>query len=403
MNKLIGTTLLVAGTTIGAGMLALPLSIAFLGPVWGLVALVSFWIFMVYASFATLEASLQVKQALPISVLARKTLGVWAERFLMGVFLLLFWTLLAAYFTGTSSLMGSLFSQLDWGILEAERIAGVGIIMGMLLLLKTQWIDAINRIWVLAMGLAFITMIFILLPFCNGLALGPCSTATPENFGTWALALPIFFAAFGFHGSIHSLAQYANLDVKLLKKAFFLGSGIAFVVYALWITVSLSALANNGIGLEAIIAMGSDIGVFISHLQGVTQSPILAYSTWAFSFLAILTSALGVGLGLKDMFVQKLMPMIGSDFNRNFTAMILTIALPIGVAIVYPNAFIASIRFAAVCLSLIAAIFPALILWRFRKQSERRFVSFKGGAFGLMLLLIGGLSIIFLEGWTLVR
>lgn len=401
MNKFIGTTLLVTGTTIGAGMLALPLSVTLLGPLWGMIALLALWLFMAYASFATLEANIIQKEALPISALARKTLGRGAEIILITTALALFWTLLAAYFTGTSSLMGSFLHDIGYKTLHVDRIAGFAAILGILFLLKIEWIDAFNRLLVALMGISFLGMLFALFPFAN-IELLDCPPLMPlQSVSTWALTLPVFFSAFGFHGSIHTLAKYANLEAQLLKKAFFWGSALAFVTYGAWIFLSLSAF-TQAYGWEAANDLGGDLGKFMASLKAVNPNPMLSTCTWIFSILAIATSALGVGLGLKDLFSEKIQAIIRLSFLRSLIATALTLMIPYFIATAYPQAFMEAIRFAAVCLSLIATVFPALILHKIRKTTATSISLFPGGLLGIIFLFIAGMIIICLEAYNLL-
>ena len=400
MNKFIGTTLLVTGTTIGAGMLALPLSVTLLGPLWGMVALLGLWIFMAYASFATLEANIIQKEALPISALARKTLGRGAELILITTALALFWTLLAAYFTGTSSLLGSFLHQMGYETLHADRILIFAGMLGILFLVKIEWLDVINRLLVGVMGLAFLGMMITLIPFANTHLFDYPPLVSLESLSTWALTIPVFFSAFGFHGSIHSLAKYGNLDAPLLKKAFFLGSALALVTYAAWIFLSLSAF-TEAYGWEAARTIGGDLGQFMAQLKAVNPNPMLSTSTWVFSILAIVTSALGVGLGLKDLFSEKIQNLIPSNVLQALIATLLTLSVPYVIATAYPQAFMEAIRFAAVCLSLIATLFPAIILYKIRKKNPLPNPIFSGGLLGIIFLFVGGMIIICLEAYNL--
>ena len=55
MNKTLGTTLLVSGTMIGAGMLAMPLTSAGIGFTFTVVLLVSLWVLLTYSALLFVE------------------------------------------------------------------------------------------------------------------------------------------------------------------------------------------------------------------------------------------------------------------------------------------------------------------------------------------------------------
>lgn len=47
-------------------------------------------------------------------------------------------------------------------------------------------------------------------------------------------ALPVCLVSFGFHGNVPSLVKYYDRHAQSVVKAIFLGTGIAFVIYAFW-------------------------------------------------------------------------------------------------------------------------------------------------------------------------
>ncbi len=55
MNKTLGTTLLVSGTMIGAGMLAMPLTSAGIGFTFTVVLLISLWLLLTYSALLFVE------------------------------------------------------------------------------------------------------------------------------------------------------------------------------------------------------------------------------------------------------------------------------------------------------------------------------------------------------------
>nr|NGX30096.1 Tyrosine-specific transport protein [Candidatus Anoxychlamydiales bacterium] len=60
-NKFLGSILLISGTTIGAGMLGLPVTTGFAGFFPTLFVLLFFWGYMLITAFLYLEANLSVK------------------------------------------------------------------------------------------------------------------------------------------------------------------------------------------------------------------------------------------------------------------------------------------------------------------------------------------------------
>lgn len=383
-------------------MLALPLTIGLLGLFWGSIALIGLWGLMAYGSLVTLEVNLMAGKGLPISLLVRPYLGPRGEDFTVLITLVLFWTLLAAYLTGTVSLLSSLCSAINIEAPTTPLTMGVAAILSLFLLVKLEWLDIANRLLIIIKAVAFAGMLILLYPLINHTEPLTLPVETLQ-IRPWALALPVLFAAFGFHGSIHSLINYADKDPRTLRIAFIGGSFIALIVYLLWIWVSLGALLGQSPEAAAALAQGSgDIGAFMNTLSKASASKGLSIFTWLFSILAIATSALGVALGLFDLFIEKLRLAVPHVYTHRLLGALLTFVVPTITALYFPHAFVAAIRFSAIFLSIIATLLPAWIV--FKGRLEKRATPYRacGGRLGLLLLFLGGATIIGLEVYTLI-
>jgi len=74
-SKLLGSILLIVGTSIGAGMLALPIVSAQLGFMGSLMLLVACWMVMTLSAFILLEANLWLPHNSNIISMAKATIG----------------------------------------------------------------------------------------------------------------------------------------------------------------------------------------------------------------------------------------------------------------------------------------------------------------------------------------
>ena len=91
MGKIIGGVLLVAGTTIGAGMLALPVVTGLAGFYPSVALFLAYWLFLTFTAFLMLEVSLWLPPQANLISMARHTLGRWGEA--------VSWALYSFYFT----------------------------------------------------------------------------------------------------------------------------------------------------------------------------------------------------------------------------------------------------------------------------------------------------------------
>jgi tyrosine-specific transport protein len=202
---------------------------------------------------------------------------------------------------------------------------------------------------------------------------------------------------------MHTFVDYAKRDVGTLRKAFIVGGFIPLAIYVLWVFFSLGACMRLDVDIFArIVGESMDLNDFIRLLSEVTANPWLGVGVWGFSFLAILTSAIGVGLGLRDIWMETLAHAIKPRLLRLWISAILTLALPLYVSMEHPGAFIAIIRFAAIFLSFIAIIFPCMVLWRFRHSNRMGSYRMWGESLIALLLFLIGIIIIGAEIYTIM-
>ncbi|MES2200208.1 MAG: aromatic amino acid transport family protein [Chlamydiota bacterium] len=376
-QRIIGATLLIAGTTIGAGMLALPMTSARLGFSKSIILLLALWVYMVLAAGIMVEIS--HGKGLSIAALAKKRLGPWGKH-LAGVSLLvLFWSLLAAYISGGSSIL-----HREIGGFHALITIFYVLIFGVCVAFCTKVVDYTNRLLFMIKSVVFLVMIFGLVPFIKSSYL-----ASPGIDVAIALpqAIPVFFTSFGFHGSLPSLIQYLHGDKKSIYFSIIVGSLIPLIVYILWQAVTLGVL---GLSFE----VGGDVGLFISQLTTKTGKAYLSILADVFAFFAIATSFLGVALGLFD-YISEWFALDGKEGKTvvgKAKIACITFALPLTFSLFYPKGFVFALGFAAIFLSLLAVVLPSIIAIKEKKGST--FILNKGI---LLFMLLTGLVVIGIE------
>lgn len=99
-HRLVGAMLLVAGTCIGAGMLALPVVSSPAGLYYAVGLLLVCWVFMTLSAFLILEVNLSLQGEPSYISMAYATLGRWGGFTTWISVLGLLYALLAAYLAG---------------------------------------------------------------------------------------------------------------------------------------------------------------------------------------------------------------------------------------------------------------------------------------------------------------
>jgi len=369
MYKQIGAILLIAGTCIGSGMIALPLVLAKIGLIPSVFLMISIWFVMYFTSLINLELSLSAGHGLSLGKLGRLYSGKIAE--LVGTISLklLSYSLLAVFIYGGTSILQELIeSKLDLNYSFNFLATGFAFISMILLLLPIKWIDYFNRF--LFIGLLVVVAVLII-----GLNLTidwfelPLISKQYADLSVWTALIPVVFTSFGFQVIFHTLANYCKMDSKMLKRAFFWGSLIPAFVYIVW-TCSILSLVHqaNPLFYKEMTSGNAEIGQLIQVLSGIAKWQSLQLLIWAVSLLAIATSVIGVGVGLCDSLKGMLSKKVINLKTRTILASIITIMPAYIVVILVPNAFITVLGFAGMILALIAVLMPVYLFEKMKKD-----------------------------------
>ena len=223
MNKTVGSTLLVAGTMIGAGMLAMPLTSAGIGLTATVFLLIGLWAVLTFTALLFVELYQTADSDVGIGTLAAQYFGKAGRMISTAVLIVFLYALIAAYVSGGGSLLIDLLPAMgDKDTMNKIAVLVFTIFFGSFIVIGTHSVDKINRVLFFVMIATFILVLALMLPnikFDNLMAM-------PIDNALIISASPVFFTAFGFHGSIPSLNKYLDGNVKSLRIAILVGSGI---------------------------------------------------------------------------------------------------------------------------------------------------------------------------------
>lgn len=360
MQKQLGSILLIAGTCIGSGMIALPIVLAKLALIPSFLLMLVIWAVVYYTSLISLELNIQAGHGLSLGALGKYFSGPIAEMIGTVSLKLLSYALLTAYIYGGSSVLQKLLGS-DVHINHIEIL--YTIFIGLVFLLPIKWIDYTNRF--LFIGL--MVTVAILLAGLTSMVTWSNLPLLPEKTdpSTWSIIIPVVFTSFGFQGSIHTFINYCHKDVKILKSALLWGTLIPVVVYTLWIFSILIVIHHeNPLFYAQIIAGKAEVGDLIKELSSIAQWKSVQLLVWWISFLAIFTSLLGVGIGLCDSLKAIFTKKIPNTTFCNIMSSIFAVLPACIAAVLIPNAFIVVLGFAGMILSVIAILLPVYLLYQ---------------------------------------
>lgn len=398
-NKRLGGVLIVAGTTVGGGMLALPIASAFAGFGLSVFVLVVMWSLMTYTALITLEMNLYFNKGVSIAYAAEYTLGRAGKTISAITIAMLFYALLSAYMAGGASVLDQVVEYI-FGVKISKTTAAIlfGGVLGGVTLARMHVVDTVNRALLSVKTLFFVLIVAVCAPQINVSLLGHVSAGAVPCF--FAL-IPLFFTSFGFHGSIPTIVNYIGPDPKKLRSTFVIGSVVPLLVYVFWEAVVLGVVPLTGdLSFSLIKENKGDLGVFADTLSALAGGGWVVAACQGFTSIAVATSFLGVGLGLFDFMEEQLAR--GMKKPHLFVSGVFTFLIPFLFAVFYPEGFIAALGYAAIALSVLAVIIPALIVWRLRAAHPSASYVVSGGKLGLLAAILSGGIIIVLELKTIL-
>jgi tyrosine-specific transport protein len=382
--------LIIAGTTIGAGMLALPIASSGLGFLTAMVILFFAWCLMTYTALLTLELHQHAPPNATLNTLAKNILGRKGQIIANFSMIFLFYALCAAYIAGGGGQLQLILS--NWSTVEIPSQTGAiafAIIFGSIITLGASSVDKLNQVLFITKIIVLTSVFYLLTPHIQGEYL----LNMPIQQGLVISAIPVIVTSFGFHGSIPSIVKYMGVNTHSLRKVMIIGASMPLVIYLFWQIVSQGVISQqnlyNSQGLDG----------FITSLSSLLQSSAIANTLTIFANLALATSFLGVSLGLFDFF-SDLLNKSNSNKDRLITSLV-TFIPPLGFALFYPQGFIMALGYAAIALVILAIFLPVLMVWKQRRkmldtvgESGVKIYQVRGGKVALTTAAVLGVFII---------
>lgn len=378
-TSIITGVMLTAGTAVGAGMFSLPVVSSGMWFVISILCLLFVWYISYLSAVYLLEVNNRFEPGASFDTLVKNVLGkTWNTLAGLSIAFLLF-ILLYAYFSAFGSMVSATLKiealqNLSW----SQGLLGLlfGLALALIVWYSTQLVGRISTLLVLGMVVSFFVSMsgFTLQVELANLfnTAGQDSDYVPY---IWA-ALPYFLTSFGFSTVVPSLYKYYGKKPITIQKSVLYGSLIALVVYCFFLFVVFGNISRDS--FVAINAQGGNMGVLVDALSQSREKGIISAALGVFSNFAIITSFLGVGLGLFD-YIADLFSLPETPKGR-FKAACITF-LPAGIlSFLFPDGFIAAIGFAGLVCAFCLFFIPFLMVRKTRKIGPEGSYKVKGGA-----------------------
>src|SRR5436190_2807508 len=394
-NKFIGGILLIIGTSIGGGMLALPIATAQLGFINALIFLVVCWAMMTAASLLILEVNLWHSINSNLISMAKTTLGKFGQTIAWLSYLLLLYALLAAYMAGGGDFLKHLLITFHLNL--SIKISAV-IFTGLLSLIVYKGlgsVDYVNRGLMISKLLSFILLVICIFPFISIRYL--FSLENSYQLSVILSSATVIMTSFGFAVIIPSLRSYFNNDLFMLRRTILIGSLIPLFCYILWELTIIGAIPRHGnSGLLSMYHSGHSTSNLISALNHLLDNRLVNFLAKIFTSICFATSFLGVALSLFDFFSDGLQ--IEKKGLKKLVLYAFTFFLPLFIANHYHVAFIMALSYDGLFCAILLVLLPAMMTWsgRYIKKCALGY-QVSGGKPLLLSLMIMALFIIILS------
>ncbi|MFA0331766.1 amino acid permease [Vibrio cyclitrophicus] len=371
---MIGSSLIIAGTALGAGMLAIPMVLAQFGLLYGTLLMVLICFGTTYAALLLLEATIKAGGGLGLNSIARKTLGRQGQLLTNGLLYALLICLLMAYILGAGDLLSKLLSNFGIEITATTSQIVFTLIAGAVVASGTGVIDKLNRaLFFVMLASLFATMTFL----APSMTQENLMQVTSHDHVDLIKTSAILFTSFGFMVVIPTLVSYNHEATdKQLRNMVIVGSLIPLVCYLCWLFAVVGNLS------EEQFRSFKNVSDLMAAFEA--QSPWVGNILSTFTGLALLTSFFGVAMALfnqnKDMFNQ----------NTAVTYCI-SFILPLVGSLLAADKFLQVLNYAGIILVFLAVFVPLVMVHkqRFMKVADDRYRAEGGNVMMLFSLLFG--------------
>lgn len=388
-SKFIGGILLIIGTSLGGGMLALPIGTAAGGLFNTSIALIVCWIAMTMCAFFILEVNLYLPRGANMISMAELTLGKTGKGITWVVYLCLLYALLSAYIAGGSDLFESLLNQ--WHIQLPDQITTITYvaIFATLVYFGVYLVDKVNSVLMYVKLAVYFMLLFLIAPK------GSLVHLQGGNWHNVQSALMLLIASFGFAIIVPTLRDYFEDDIAQLRKVIFLGSLFPLFCYLAWVAIIMSAVPKEGPnGLFALLHNPHATSGLAHAIELAVNQSTISRLFQFFSTISMLTAFLGVSLCLFD-FLSDGLHLRKKGMQGYLTAGLVFIP-PTIIVLFSPSIYIQAMGYAGTICVILLIFLPALMVYVGRyiqHQNQRQFIT-PGGKLSVISIMLFAILLI---------
>jgi tyrosine-specific transport protein len=375
LGHVFGGTLLIAGTTIGVGMLALPVATGEGGFLPAVSIYLLCWFFMLCTGLLLLEVCIWMPKDSNLITMARRLLGPVGQGVCWVVYLFLFVTVMIAHVAGG----GEVLQEIIGTNLPPWLFAVIYVVLfSPVVYLGTDSVGKLNAF--LFFGVIVTYLLFIAFSY----KVTDFQLLQRSNWGKSFLALPVLFTAFTYQVIIPTLMTYMDRNAKKVRLTIILGTSIPLVIYLIWEFLILSIIPYPAL-MEAK-ALGQNA---IQPLKDLTGNAALFHIGKAFAFFTLTASYIALALAFLDFLADGLK--VEKKGIKKVFLCLLVFVPPTLISITNPNLFLVALSYAGgYSCAILFGLFPPLMVWigRYQKKYVHENKQLFGGRWMLCVLML---------------
>ncbi len=362
-RSILSAALLVSGTSLGAGLLALPIQTGLSGLLPALVGLIVLWALMLGTGIILADLFVNLGQpSAGLFTLYRQSLGSWSRWLITPTFLLIFYGILVAYLSGSGSVLSSL---LHLPQMKSELLILFFVISSGVVLVGMSFIQRANAGCMFLLIGSFAIMLFLV---------GRDMDSKNLLYQDWAFlpsALPIIICSFAYQNIVPSICTSLGNNRRQIRLAFFYGTLLTLLVNAVWIIVVLGVLPLNSGNNSLLNAFHHNQPATIP-LSLNSHSATMQFCGLFFSITALFTSYVAVGEGLRNFLTDLFGSYMEGKSNGRLFIAILTFVPPLLISLIYPDLFLKMLNIVGgLGVVTLFGLFPSLIFFRQARTRKR--------------------------------
>ncbi|MBD2384095.1 amino acid permease [Cylindrospermum sp. FACHB-282] len=368
-GTVLGSTALVAGTTVGAGILALPAVTLPSGVLPSTALLIAVWLYALVSGLLIAEVTLNAmrlegRPSVGLLVVVEKTLGKLGARIAGGAYLFMHYALLVAYITQGGDILISAIAKI-FGM-ENVLPTWVGtttftlLFGGIMYLGRERFIQKLNS--------AFVAIVIV--SFLGLLLLGGGQVKSAQIlFQDWTAlgsAVSVMCVALFYQNVVPVVVTQLEGDVQKIRQSIVIGSLIPLIMFLAWNAVILGSVSPDMLKLASV---GATVFDPLQILRAGGAGELLGVLVSIFSEFAIVTSFIGFVYGLLDLF--KDISLITQGGLSRLPLYSLILFPPMSLGTLNPSIFFTALDYTGtLSISILGGIIPALMSWKQREAQE---------------------------------